>query len=98
MSSADSPGKRYYDGYEEIRRVYIDFPHPWVVGYSGGKDSTTTLQMIWYALAELPPEQRQKPVYVISTNTLVETPIMIDYIDEMMLKNASRHESSFARR
>jgi DNA sulfur modification protein DndC len=50
------------------------------VGYSGGKDSTTALQLIWYALADLPPEKRTKPVYVISSDTLVETPIIIDRI------------------
>jgi DNA sulfur modification protein DndC len=98
MSSTDSPGSKYHDGYEEIRQVYRDFPHPWVIGYSGGKDSTTTLQMIWYALAELPPEQRQKPVYVISTDTLVETPVIVDYINETLLKiaaQASEHDMPF---
>ena len=69
MSDVISPKNKYMDLYEEIRQVYTQFPHPWVVGYSGGKDSTTTLQMIWYALADLPLEERQKPVYVISTNT-----------------------------
>ncbi len=72
------------DIYEEIRRVYLSYPYPWVVGYSGGKDSTTALQLVWYALAELPPEQRRKRVYVISTDTLVETPVIVDYIDETL--------------
>jgi DNA sulfur modification protein DndC len=69
------------DIYGEIRQVYLNYPHPWVVGYSGGKDSTATLQLIWYALAELPVEQRRKPVYVISSDTRVETPIIVDYIN-----------------
>ena len=43
--------------YEEIRQIYLDYPHPWVIGYSGGKDSTAALQIVWYALAELPPMQ-----------------------------------------
>ncbi len=63
---------------EEIRQVYLSNNDPWVVGYSGGKDSTTTLQLVWYAISKLPEEQRQKPIYVISTNTLVETPVIID--------------------
>ena len=37
--------------YEEIRQIYLNYPHPRVVGYSGGKDSTAALQMVWYALA-----------------------------------------------
>lgn len=72
------------DIYKEIRQVYLDYPHPWVVGYSGGKDSTAALQLVWYALAGLPVEQRQKPVYVISSDTLVETPVIVNHVDETL--------------
>lgn len=67
--------------YREIREVYLSDSRPWVVGYSGGKDSTCTLQMVWTALAALPAEQRTKPVYVITSDTLVETPVIVRYID-----------------
>lgn len=63
---------------ESIRQTYLQYPYPWVIGYSGGKDSTTTLQLCWYALRELPPEKQTKPIYVISTDTKVETPIIVD--------------------
>ena len=66
--------------HQEIQQLYLGDSRPWVIGYSGGKDSTTALQLIWYALEELPPEQRQKPVYVITSDTLVETPVIVDYI------------------
>src|SRR5208283_4936460 len=66
--------------YDEIREVYLSDNRPWVIGYSGGKDSTTALQVVWYALAELPVEKRTKPVFVISSDTLVETPVIVDYI------------------
>ncbi|WP_019566302.1 DNA phosphorothioation system sulfurtransferase DndC [Agrobacterium sp. 10MFCol1.1] len=66
---------------EEIQRVYLSDNRPWVVGYSGGKDSTCTLQLVWQALSELPEEQRRKPVFVISSDTLVETPVIVRYID-----------------
>lgn len=69
------------DRYREIQQVYLSDSRPWVVGYSGGKDSTCALQMVWKALLGLPPEQRQKPIYVISSDTLVETPIIVRYID-----------------
>ena len=65
---------------EDIRQTYLNYPYPWVIGYSGGKDSTTTLQLCWYALRELPAEQRTKPIYVISTDTKVETPVIVDRI------------------
>lgn len=66
---------------EEIRATYQADSRPWVLGYSGGKDSTTALQIVWHAIAKLPPEVRKKPVYIISSDTLVETPKIVDYID-----------------
>jgi len=67
--------------YSEIQEVYLRDHRPWVIGYSGGKDSTTALQLIWYAISDLPEKQREKKIYVISSDTLVETPVIIDYID-----------------
>jgi len=66
--------------HKEIREVYLSDNRPWVIGYSGGKDSTTALQLVWYALAELPEEKRTKSIFVISSDTLVETPVIVDYI------------------
>ncbi len=71
---------------DEIREVYEGDQRPWVIGYSGGKDSTTTLQLVWYALAALPVERRTKPVYVISSDTLVETPKIVDYVNGTLEK------------
>ncbi len=68
----------------EIRTVYTADDRPWVIGYSGGKDSTTALQLIWSALSKLPPESRQKTVYVIASDTLVETPVIVSYIDKTL--------------
>lgn len=75
---------RIHDAYREIRDVYLRYPQHWVIGYSGGKDSTTVLQLTWKALETLPPEQRQKPVYVIASDTKVETPVIVDYIDNTL--------------
>ena len=72
--------------YHEIQEVYLRDHRPWVIGYSGGKDSTTALQLIWYAISDLPEEQRQKKIYVISSDTLVETPVIIDYINDSLQK------------
>jgi DNA sulfur modification protein DndC len=72
------------EAYEEIREVYRNYPHPWVIGYSGGKDSTTVLQLVWNALSELPKEELTKPIHVISTDTLVETPMIVNYISDTL--------------
>ena len=64
----------------EIQKTYLADDRPWVIGYSGGKDSTTTLQLIWYAIADLPDSEQEKPIYVISSDTLVETPKIVNHI------------------
>lgn len=65
---------------EQTQQLYLADGVPWVVGYSGGKDSTATLQLVWSALAGLEPEQRTKPVHVISTDTLVENPVVAAWV------------------
>lgn len=69
---------------DHIRAVYRVDERPWVIGYSGGKDSTCALQLIWGAIRELPVEERCKPIFVLSSDTLVETPIIVNYIDETL--------------
>ena len=59
---------------------------PWVVGYSGGKDSSATLQLVWLAIRELPPDERTKTVHVISTDTLVEQPLVAAWVDASLAK------------
>jgi DNA sulfur modification protein DndC len=60
--------------------LYLSDTLPWVVGYSGGKDSTATLQLIWKAISALPVEKRSKPIHVISTDTLVENPVVAIWV------------------
>lgn len=86
------------DIHKEIQDVYKNYPYPWVIGYSGGKDSTTTLQLIWYAISELPEEERDKPIYVISTDTLVETPVIVDHVNtnlRLINQEAKKHNLPF---
>ena len=68
----------------EIQELYIADDIPWIVGYSGGKDSTTVLSLVWKAIQELPKEQRQKEVHVISTDTLVENPIVAAWVNDSL--------------
>lgn len=66
---------------EEIRKLYQWDEVPWVIGYSGGKDSSAVLQLVWLAISKLPEEQRRKPIHVISTDTLVEQPVVAAWVD-----------------
>jgi len=64
-----------------VRELYCADDIPWVIGYSGGKDSTAALQLVWLALEELPEGQRRKTVHVISTDTLVESPVVAKWVE-----------------
>ncbi len=66
--------------HQQIQDIYRRDDRPWIVGYSGGKDSTAALQLVYYALRDLPPSERRKPVYVLCSDTLVETPPIVNYI------------------
>src|SRR5262245_394771 len=66
---------------ERVRELYLCDAIPWVVGYSGGKDSTAALELVWNAIRDVPEEQRQKPIHVISTDTLVEQPLVAAWVD-----------------
>jgi DNA sulfur modification protein DndC len=64
----------------EIRELYVGDSVPWIIGYSGGKDSTAVVQLVWQAIEELPLEKRTKPIHVISTDTLVENPVVAQWV------------------
>ncbi|AZR72511.1 sulfurtransferase DndC [Anoxybacter fermentans] len=70
----------------EIKRLYKADARPWVIGYSGGKDSTTVVQLVFNAINELPENERHKQIYVITSDTLVEIPIIKDYLESNLKK------------
>lgn len=69
---------------DQIKSMYMMDNRPWVVGYSGGKDSTVVVQLVFQALSELRKEQLHKKVYVISSDTRVETPLIISSIEDTL--------------
>lgn len=80
------------DIHEEIRKVYLGDNRPWILGFSGGKDSTCMVQLIWRALSELPPAQLHKKIFIISSDTLVESPKVVEQIRKTldMMEKASK--------
>lgn len=64
----------------EIQELYCLDEIPWIIGFSGGKDSSTILQLIWNAISALPQKKRTKTIHVISTDTLVENPIVAAWV------------------
>ena len=54
--------------------------YPWIVAYSGGKDSTLLLQLVWEVVAGLPEEEHRRRVLVVGNDTLVESPLVIRHL------------------
>lgn len=77
--------KTIADTISHIKNLYLSDQVPWVIGYSGGKDSTAVLQLVWYALLDLKKENKcHKDVHVISTDTLVENPIVAMWVEKSL--------------
>ena len=80
---------------QEIQELYCQDEIPWIIGVSWGKDSSCVLQLIWNAIAQLPPERRQKKIYVMTTDTRVENPIVSSWVKKCIsqLKTAAIQEN-----
>lgn len=70
----------FEDIIQEMMIVYQHDRRPWLIGYSGGKDSTLLVALAYEAITRLPPEARTKKVYIITSDTLVENPIVKNYM------------------
>ncbi len=57
-----------------LRRLYLEDQRPWLVGFSGGKDSTMLASLIFDAVMAILAELRKKPVSVASTESRVGNP------------------------
>ena len=68
---------------EEIKYVYQSDNRPWVIGYSGGKDSTTVVELVYKMLLSLTEKERKKNVYIVSSDTLIENPLIKIYLSKM---------------
>lgn len=72
---------------------------PWIVGFSGGKDSTVLLTFVWMALLKIKKEHDAcfltRSVYVVCNDTLVENPIIANYVDRVLekIRNTAQKEN-----
>lgn len=72
-----------------VREELLDEYHqshcwPWIIGYSGGKDSTMVAHLVFEMLLSLPPSERIRPVHIVANDTLVESPLVVKHIIESM--------------
>ena len=75
----------------ELKDQYLEqdrFNRPWIIGFSGGKDSTVLLTLVWIALSELKKENiaLSRKVYVVCNDTMVENPVIEEYVTNVLNK------------
>lgn len=71
---------------EIIDQYLYDENHrrPWIIGFSGGKDSTMLLQVVWNALKRIEPALLTRQIYVVCNDTMVENPRIVKFINKTL--------------
>ena len=85
----------YEDIKGALRQLYLEDDRPWLVGFSGGKDSTMLASLIFETVLAFPIERRTKPISVLCTDTRVEIPAIVEMVEgtlEKMRKCAEKNE------
>ena len=63
---------------ESLKELYLKDPRPWLVGFSGGKDSTLVAHVIFEVVNSIPRASRTKEVHIVCTDTRVEIPAVVE--------------------
>jgi DNA sulfur modification protein DndC len=71
---------------QSLKELYLKDSRPWIVGFSGGKDSTMVAALVFSAVLSIPPEQRNKQIVVISTDTRAEIPAIVEMLEGTLKK------------
>ncbi len=86
----------FEDIIKEIMIVYKHDSRPWLIGYSGGKDSTLLVSLVYEAMQRLRNNGSimHKKIYVITSDTMVENPIVKNYMhtSSQSINNASKRD------
>ena len=78
------------DPFEDIRQniaeEYLSETqhYPWIVTFSGGKDSTLVAHLVFEILLSLPPMLRTRQVFFVSNDTLVESPLVVKHMRQSL--------------
>ena len=81
-NSADDATEKFSNIVTAIRDEYLSTTqnYPWIVGFSGGKDSTLVAHAIFDALLSVAPSKRTRHVHIVSNDTLVESPLVMTHL------------------
>lgn len=75
--------KTFQEIKNEMKFVYKYDNRPWMIGFSGGKDSTLLVTLVMEMLQSLQKKDIKKKVYIVSSDTGVENPIVREYMHRM---------------
>ena len=56
------------------------------LAFSGGKDSTLLLQLVWNSILRIDPVLRSRRIYVVCNDTMVENPKVVKFINKTLSK------------
>lgn len=84
IENEEFAGKALAEYIASVQRVYLKDTRPWVIGYSGGKDSSAVMVLVYLALLGLKPEERHKRIFVVASDTLVETPVVVNHVNRSL--------------
>lgn len=76
----------YQDIKNNLHELYLEDTRPWLVGYSGGKDSSMLASLVFDAVLSVPAEKQKKPVVVLCTDTRVEIPAIVEMIESTLAR------------
>ena len=67
---------------QSVRAEYLSEAqdYPWIIGFSGGKDSTVVAQAVFEALLQVSPSRRKRHVHLVSNDTQVESPVVMAHL------------------
>jgi DNA sulfur modification protein DndC len=71
---------------ESLSQLYKADARPWLVGFSGGKDSTLVASLVFDTIQSIPAVQRKKEVAIVCTATRVEIPAIVEMIETTLAK------------
>lgn len=85
MTDLDTLPDRLRTIRREIRAEYLEsHVKPWIIGFSGGKDSTLVAHLVVETLLSVAPDQRTRPVFLVCNDTLVESPVFHSFVEKML--------------
>lgn len=78
--SLDNRFQVFEDIIEEMSYVYKHDNRPWLIGYSGGKDSSLLVSLVVETVLRLPEHERTKKIFIVTSDTGVENPVVKRYM------------------